>query len=136
MRFSVKQRTGVYCSIGDGSLRPRPKFEIIWVCESLAIILSIDVAILPRFEVRDVTHLIYVKIKLYQFLLYFGKDGKLFPQQKVSDEIKFQNTSKRQIKIIYFYVQNATVQDYRRRFTDPYYFKFGSGTQTMATENV
>ena len=29
---------------------------------------------------------------------------KLFPQQKVSDESKFQNASKRQIKIIYFYV--------------------------------
>ena len=25
----------------------------------------------------------------------------------------------------------ATVQDYRRRFADPYYFEFGSGTQTM-----
>ena len=29
---------------------------------------------------------------------------KLFPQRNVSDEIKFQNASKRQIKIIYFYV--------------------------------
>ena len=27
-----------------------------------------------------------------------------FPSTKVSDEIKFQNASKRQIKIIYFYV--------------------------------
>ena len=26
----------------------------------------------------------------------------------------------------------ATVQDYRRRFADPYYFEFGSGTQTIA----
>ena len=28
----------------------------------------------------------------------------LFPKKKVSDEIKFQNASQRQIKIIYFYV--------------------------------
>ena len=35
----------------------------------------------------------------------------VFPQQKVSDEIKFQNASKRQIKIIYFNVyQNATTR--------------------------
>ena len=80
------------------SLRHRPKFEIIWVCESPAIIMYSDVAIFPRFEgKRDVTHLIYVKIKPYHFLCCFGKDS-------VSDEIKFQNASKRQIKIIYFYV--------------------------------
>ena len=65
-----------------------------------------DVAIFPRFGgKRNVTHLIYVKIKPYHFLCSFGKDCfKLFPQQKVSDEIKFQNASKKQIKIIYFYV--------------------------------
>ena len=47
-------------------------------------------------------------IKLCHILCCFGEDGrrsfKLFPQQKVSDKIKFQNASKRQIKIIYFYV--------------------------------
>ena len=56
---------------------------------------------------RDVTHLIYVKIKPYLISLLFWqrwRGFKLFPQQKVSDEIKFQNASKRQIKIIYFYV--------------------------------
>ena len=30
----------------------------------------------------------------------------------------------------------ATVQDYRRRFADPYYFEFGSGTQTKNNVNV
>ena len=67
-----------------------------------------DVAIFPRFGgKRDVTHLIYVKIKPYLISLLFWqrrRGFKLFPQQKVSDEIKFQNASKRQIKIIYFYV--------------------------------
>ena len=56
---------------------------------------------------RDVTHLIYAKIKPYHFLCCFAqrqRGFKLFPQQKVSDKIKFQNASKRQIKIIYFYV--------------------------------
>ena len=43
---------------------------------------------------------------MFNFSVVFGKDGvvsNFFPQ-KVSDEIKFQNASKRQIKIIYFYV--------------------------------
>ena len=93
------------------SLRPRRKFEIIWVCESPPIILYGDVAIFPRFGgKRDVTHLIYVKIKPYLISLLFWqrrRGFKLFPQQKVSDEIKFQNASKRQIKITYFYVINT-----------------------------
>ena len=80
------------------SLRPRPKFEIIWVCESPAIILYSDVAIFPKFGgKRDATHLIYVKIKPYLISLLFWqrwRGFKLFPQQKVSDEIKFQNASK------------------------------------------
>ena len=66
-----------------------------------------DVAIFPRFGgKRDVTHLIYVNIKPYHFLLFWQRRRvfKFFPQQKVSDEIKFQNAIKRQIKIIYFYV--------------------------------
>ena len=51
------------------SLWPRPKFEIIWVCETPLIIVYSDVAIFPRFGgKRDVTHLIYVKIKPYHFL--------------------------------------------------------------------
>ena len=46
------------------------------VCESLTIIVYSDVAIFPRFEgKRDVTYLIYVKIKPYHFLCCFGKDG-------------------------------------------------------------
>ena len=56
---------------------------------------------------RDITHLIYVKIKPYHFLCCFGKDGMVSSfslNKKVSDEIKFQSASKRQIKIIYFYV--------------------------------
>ena len=47
---------------GLPSLRPRPKFEIIWVCETPPIIVYSDVAIFPRlWGKRDVTHLIYVK---------------------------------------------------------------------------
>ena len=67
-------------------------------------ILYSDVAISPRF---GVTHLIYVKIKPYLISLLFWqrwRGFKLFPQQKVSDEINFQNASKRQVKIIYFFV--------------------------------
>ena len=67
-----------------------------------------DVAIFPRFGgKRDVTHLIYLKIKPYLISLLFWqrrRGFKLFPQQNISDEIKFQNASKRQIKIIYLYV--------------------------------
>ena len=59
-------------------------------------ILYSDVAISPRFGgKRDVTHLVFQT---------FRRGFKLFPQQKVSDEINFQNASKRQVKIIYFYV--------------------------------
>ena len=93
------------------SQRPRLKFEIIWVCETPLIILYSDVAIFPRYGgKRDVTHLIYVKIKPYQgritFSVVLAKTAwfQTFPSTKVSDEIKFQNASKRQIKIIYFYV--------------------------------
>ena len=51
-------------SFGCISLRPRPKLEIIWVCESPAIIVYSDVAIFPRFGgKRDVAHLIYVKTR-------------------------------------------------------------------------
>ena len=58
----------------------------------------------PRFGgKRDVTHLIYAVFNFF-FVLAKWRGFKLFPQQKVSDEIKFQNASKRQIKIIYFYV--------------------------------
>ena len=58
------------------TLRPRPKFEIIWVCESPPIIVYSDVVVFPRFGgKRDVTHLIHVKIKPYHFLCCFGKDG-------------------------------------------------------------
>ena len=40
------------------------------------IIVHNDVAIFPRFGgERDVTHLIYVKIKPYYFLCCFGEDG-------------------------------------------------------------
>ena len=93
----------------DGSLRPRPKFEIIWVCETPPLILYSGVAIFPaRFRgKRDVAHLNYVKIKPYLISLLFlqrWRGFKLFPQQKVSDETKSQNASKRQITIIYFYV--------------------------------
>ena len=49
-----------------------PDPNIIWVCESPAIILYGDVAIFPRFGgKRDVTHLIYVKIKPYLISLLF-----------------------------------------------------------------
>ena len=49
-----------------------PDPNIIWVCESPAIILYSDVAIFPRFGgKRDVTHLIYVKIKPYLISLLF-----------------------------------------------------------------
>ena len=52
----------------------------------------------------DVTHLMYVKIKLYiNFSVVLAKMAwfQTF-SSKVSNEIKFQNDSKRQIKIIYF----------------------------------
>ena len=49
-----------------------PDPNIIWVCESPAITLYSDVAIFPRFGgKRDVTHLIYVKIKPYLISLLF-----------------------------------------------------------------
>ena len=34
--------------LGDDSLRHRPKFEIIWVCESLAIIMYSDRSNFPK----------------------------------------------------------------------------------------
>ena len=81
---------------------------------------------------RDVTHLIYVKIKPYLIsLLFLAKTGhgfKLFPQ-KVNDEIKFQNASKRQIKIIYFYVIKMPL--YKIIAGDSQtHITLGSGTQT------
>ena len=118
------------------SLRPRPKFEIIWVWETPPIILYSDVAIFPRFGgKRDVTHVIYVKIKPYLISLMFWqrrRGFKLFLQRKVSDKIKFQNASKRRIKIIYFNViKTPLYKIIARRFaTDQYYFAFWSGTQT------
>ena len=57
------------------SLRPRPNSKL-YGSESLAIIVYSDVAISPRFGgKRDVTHMIYVKIKPYHFLCCFDKDG-------------------------------------------------------------
>ena len=83
-------------------LRPRPKFEIIWVCETPPIILYSDVTISPRFGgKRDVAHLIYGRIKPYLISQLLWQRRQTFPATKISDEIKFQNASKRQIKIIY-----------------------------------
>ena len=53
----------------------------------------------------------YVKIKLYiNFSVVLAKMAwfRTFPSTRVSNEIKFQNASKRQIKIIYFYVINTS----------------------------
>ena len=78
-----------------------PNNFIIWVCETPPIILYGDVEIFPRFlGKRDVTHLIYVKIKPYLITVVFGKDGSFIS-----------TLSKR---------HRTTVQDYRRRFADPY----------------
>ena len=112
------------------SLRPRPKFEIVRVCEPPPIIVYSDVAIFPRFgRKRDVTHLIYVKIKPYLISLLFSQRRrrfKLFSQQKVSDEITFQNAcSKKQIKIIYSYVIKT-----------PLYTIIGGGSQTLTISNL
>ena len=71
----LNRKNAVVWCYGNASLRPRPKFEIVWVCETPPIIVYSDVAISPRFGgKRDVTYLIYVKIKPYHFLSCFGKD--------------------------------------------------------------
>ena len=57
---------------------------------------------------------------------------KLFLQRKVSNEIKFQNASKRRNKIIYFNVIKTPLYKIIAGgfAADQYYFEFGSGTQT------
>ena len=134
-RRKNKKRTKC-TSIPQGNTRCRlvcvPDPNIIWVCESPAIILYSDVAIFPRFGgKRDVTHLIYVKIKPYLIsLLFLAKMAwfQTFPSESKRRNL-FQNASKRQIKIIYFYV--IKTPQYKIIAGDwQTHIILGSGTQT------
>ena len=118
------------------SLHPWPKFKIIWVCESPAILFSVQ----WRFDNIEINYLNFSRLTGIFWNLILSQT---FSWAKSLKPLRLLKTTEKVIRLNFYINQMCeflhksdvfspkswencyvTVQDYRQRFGDPYYFEF------------